>query len=96
MIENMAIKLLSELSKTVLDEPIPEILASHIALKTLAELDCRGVVLGVVQREGFLDVIGTYGYPSNSVEPYLRMPLWNPMPLTDAVRTGEISLFNTP
>ena len=44
MIDNDAIKLVSELSKTVLDEPTPEILASHIALKILAELDCRGVV----------------------------------------------------
>ena len=96
MIDNDAIKLVSELSKTVLDEPTPEILASHIALKILAELDCRGVVLGVVQREGFLDLIGTYGYPSRSTEPFLRMPLWNPMPITDAVRTGEMSIFNTP
>ena len=96
MIDNDAIKLLSELSKTVLDEPTPEILASHIALKIFAELDCRGVILGVVQREGFLDLIGTYGYPSNTTEPFLRMPLWNPMPITDAVRTGEMSIFNTP
>ena len=84
MIDNDAIKLVSELSKTVLDEPTPEILASHIALKILAELDCRGVVLGVVQREGFLDLIGTYGYPSRSTEPFLRMPLWNPIAITVA------------
>ncbi len=96
MIDNDAIKLVSELSKTVLDEPTPEILASHLALKILANLDCRGVILGVVQREGFLDLVGTYGYPNSSTEPFIRMPLWNPMPITDAVRTGEMIVFNTP
>ena len=96
MIDKDPIKLVSDFSKTVLDEPSPEILASHIALKILSHLDCRGVILGIVQREGFLDLIGTYGYPSETTEPYIRMPLWNPMPITDAVRTGEMSVFNTP
>lgn len=95
MIDKDAIKLVSELSKTVLDEPTPAIFASHIALKILAELDCRGVILGVVQSEGFLDLVSTYGFPGNSTDPYLRMPLWNPIPITDAVRTGELNIINT-
>lgn len=90
------VALIAELAKTILEDPSPEMLASHLALKILAPLDCRGVILGVVQREGFLDLVGTYGYPTNSTTPYIRMPLWTSLPITDATRSGEMNVFNTP
>ena len=90
------LKVISEFTKTVLDEPSPDILLSHIALKTLSHLDCRGVILGVIKREGFLDLIGSYGYEDKAVSPFMRIPLWTPMPITDAVRNGEISIFKSP
>lgn len=90
------LKLISEFTKTVLDDPSPDILLSHIALHTLRSLDCRGVILGVIKREGFLDLIGSYGYQNKEVEPYMRIPLWAPMPITDAVRNGEMNIFMSP
>ena len=62
-------------------------------MQTLSTLDCRGAILGIVQREGFLDLCGVYGFDDAQVDPYSRMPLWTPMPITDAVRSGEITLF---
>ena len=90
------VKLLSDFAKTVLEEPKPDQLLSHITNKTLASLDARGAILGVIEREGFLDLQGAYGFAKNMVEPYMRIPLWTPMPITDAARTGEISVFNSP
>lgn len=88
-------KLLADLAKTVLDDPSPDQFLSHITNKTLANLEARGAILGVIEREGFLDLQGTYGYERNMVEPYMRIPLWTPMPITDAARSGEFSVFSS-
>ncbi len=96
MITVDTVKILSDLSKTVLEDPEPDQFLSHITNKTLGSLDARGAILGVIEREGFLSLQGTYGYAKNLVDPYMQIPLWTPMPITDAARTGEISIFNTP
>lgn len=88
-------KLLADLAKTVLDDPKPDQFLAHITNKTLASIDARGAILGVIEREGFLDLQGTYGYSEKMVEPFMRIPLWTPMPITDAARTGEISIFKS-
>ena len=80
----------------VLDEPSPDLLLSRIALKALNHLDCRGMVLGIIKREGFLDLVGSYGYEDKAIADYSRIPLWTPMPITDAVRTGQINIFKSP
>lgn len=95
MIEENPIGLLADFAKTVLDEPSPELFLSHLATKTLRSLDCRGVILGIIQREGFLDLRGAYGYDQKMVEPFMRIPLWTSMPITDAARTGEINIFQS-
>ena len=89
-------ELLADLAQTVLDDPKPDQFLSHIVNKTLASIDARGAILGVIEREGFLDLQGSYGFASDLVDPYMRIPLWTPMPITDAARSGEISLFKTP
>lgn len=89
-------KLLADLCKTVLDDPNPDQFLSHLINKTLISLDARGGILGIIEREGFLDLQGTYGYEKNMVDPYMRIPLWTPMPITDAARSGEISVFTSP
>ena len=96
MITVDTVKILSDLSKTVLEDPHPDQFLSHITNKTLASLDARGAILGVIEREGFLSLQGTYGFAKNMVDPYMQIPLWTPMPITDAARTGEISVFKTP
>lgn len=52
-------------------------------------MDCRAVAIGVVQKEGFLDLIGNYGLAEKTTAPYKRMPLWNQLPMTESARTGE-------
>ncbi len=89
-------KLIADLAKTVLEEPKPEQFLAHIVNRTLASVDARGAILGIIEREGFLDLQGTYGYESSLVEPFMRIPLWTPMPITDAARSGQINIFNTP
>ena len=77
-------KLIADLAKTVLEEPKPEQFLAHIVNRTLASIDARGAILGVIEREGFLDLQGTYGYEEELVKPFMRIPLWSPLPITDA------------
>lgn len=95
MIHENGVTLLSDFVSTVLEEPTPDRFLSHIVNKTLASLDARGAILGIVEREGFLDLLGAYGYQEKMVDPYTRIPLWTPMPITDAVRSGEIKIFKS-
>lgn len=96
MILSDSTKLLADLAKTVLEEPKPEQFLAHFVNRTLASIEARGAILGIIEREGFLDLQGTYGYESALVEPYMRIPLWTPMPITDAARLGEINIFHSP
>ena len=84
-----------DLAKVVLEEPDPEELLSFITLNTFSPLDCRGAILGIIQNEGFLDLIGTYGYPSEITKQFAQIPLWNAMPITDAARSGETIVIPT-
>lgn len=95
MIETNATKLISDLARVVLDEPDPQSFISHIAINLLGSLGCRGAILGVIQREGFLDLKATFGYEDNETQPYMRIPLWTPLPITEAIRTGEITVFKS-
>jgi DNA-binding CsgD family transcriptional regulator len=89
------VTLLSDLAKIVVEHPNPSLFLSHLAHKTLEPLDCRGAVLGIVAREGFLDIKGSYGYEEAVVDQFSRIPLWTPMPVTDAVRSGEVLIFES-
>lgn len=96
MSDESLLKVFSELAKAVLDEPSPDLFVSHIAMRILQPLECRGAILGVIQNEGFLDLIGTHGYEKTATDPFMRIPIWNPTPITDAVRSGEINIFTSP
>ncbi len=89
-------RLLADLAKTVLEEPKPEQFLAHLVNRTFSHMEARGAILGVIEREGFVDLQGSYGYDNELVSPYMRIPLWTPMPITDAARLGEINVFYTP
>ncbi len=96
MIGQETTKLLADLAKTVLEEPKPEQFLAHMVNRTCAAIEARGAILGVIEREGFLDLQGSYGYEDSFVEPFLRIPLWTAMPITDAARLGQINIYYSP
>jgi len=87
-----SIELINEITHIVLEEPEPNYLATALALRTFSHLECRGFSLGVIRNDGFIDLIGSYGYPFELTKPINRIPLWTPLPITDAARTGESSI----
>lgn len=96
MPSDFSIELLRDFVCVIQGEPEPNILASTLALRTLAHLDCRGVIIGAIHHEGFLDLIGTYGYPDDLTEPYKRIPLWVQLPITDACRSARPIILKSP
>ena len=89
MSDTWRIEAIASLARVVQDDPEPDQLASHLALSVLGSLDCRAVALGVISKEGFLDLIGYYGLSQATTSPYVRMPLWTQLPMTETIRTGE-------
>jgi DNA-binding CsgD family transcriptional regulator len=96
MIISDASQILADLAKTVLDGPEPNLFLSHLVTNTLASVNARGAILLAIEREGFLELKGSYGYSSSFVEPFKRMPLWTSFPITDAARTGNFTVFKSP
>ena len=72
MTTDYSVELLRDFVNVVGNDPDPNTLVSNLALRTLTHLDCRGVILGVIRHEGFLDLIGTYGYPDELTDPYKK------------------------
>lgn len=95
MIAVEPVKAIAQLTHVILDEPSPDLLLSHIALSTIGALECREIELGLVNTEGFLDIIGSYGRKSNKNSSQGRLPLWTSLPIVDAARTGEIIYFES-
>ena len=87
------LEVIASLTKVIHDNPDADQLAHHLAHQVLSHLDCRAVAIGAIQKEGFLDLIGHYGLSQKTTEPYVRMPLWTQLPMTEAARTGEFIYF---
>jgi len=83
------LEVIASLTKVIQDNADADQLASHLAHRVLGHLDCRAVAIGVIQKEGFLDLIGHYGLSEKTTEPFVRMKLWSHLPMTEAARTGE-------
>ena len=95
MSDTWRIEGIASLARVIQDDPEPDQFASHLALNVLTSLDCRALALGVISKEGFLDLIGYYGLSAAATSPYIRMPLWTQLPMTETVRTGEFIFIKT-
>lgn len=83
------VKKISKFVRVIQEQPEPFTLASTLALDLFNVFECRGVIIGLIQHEGSLTLIGTYGFADEHVEPFKTIPLWSPLPITDAVRTSN-------
>jgi DNA-binding CsgD family transcriptional regulator len=85
----------SALSATVFDAPPIEIFLSSLCLDTFSSLGAFGIILGRVKKQGILELVGTFGYGDESVEPFTEIPLWINTPITDCVRNKQVVVFNS-
>ncbi|HBY95137.1 MAG TPA: hypothetical protein DEP84_14460, partial [Chloroflexi bacterium] len=75
----------------------PEQVAEVVVMQGVAALDASAGSIAGLSRDGTqLEVVRAVGYPPELLEAYRCFPLAAPMPLTDAVRTGELILLESP
>ena len=90
MIAVEPVRAISLLTHVISDDPTPDLLLSHIALNTLDSLGCREIELGLISTQGFINIIGRFGVKAKTAKPKIEIPLWETLPITDCIRTGEI------
>lgn len=82
--------LLNSLSKTVMEAPPTDTFLNYLCVETFSDLGAFGIILGHVRKQGVLELVGTFGYGDESVEPFTEIPLWVDTPITDCVRSKEV------
>jgi DNA-binding CsgD family transcriptional regulator len=87
--------LLRSLTKTVFEGPSSESFLNFLCLETFSSLGTSGVALGQVRKQGIVELVGTFGYDEEIVEPFTEMPLWLSTPITDCVRTRKVVVFES-
>lgn len=61
-------------------------------------LSSYGIVatyLAVLDSDGRVSMVGSWGYPASRRSPDDRPSLWQPMAITDTIRTGEIHIYDS-
>lgn len=68
----------------------PEQVAAVVVDQGLSALDAKASIVVLLSDDGtMLDVIGSIGYPRQVMAQWQRFPVDQPVPLAEAVRTGE-------
>lgn len=70
-------------------------LCDYLANEVLARFDIVATYLAILDTDGRVTMVGSWGYPEERRSPDDRPSLWSPMAITDAIRTGEIQVFPT-
>jgi DNA-binding CsgD family transcriptional regulator len=65
----------------------------HLANSVLNEFNLVASYLAVVESDGRITMVGSWGYPAERRRPEDRPSLWEPMSITDTIRTGEVQVY---
>lgn len=81
---------LAELARICANRPDRASFASSLVLQVLRTFEARAAAVGVLDREGFLDMRTMYGFAPGTLRDGPRYRLDGDFPLTDAVRRGTV------
>lgn len=73
----------------------PDELCDYLANEVLSDFDVVATYLAVLDSDGRVTMVGSWGYPEDRKSPLDRPSLWYPMAITDTIRTGEIEIYPT-
>ena len=73
----------------------PDELCDYLANDVLADFGVVATYLAVLDTDGRITMVGSWGYPASRRNPNDRPSLWYPMAITDTIRTGHIQVFPT-
>jgi DNA-binding CsgD family transcriptional regulator len=70
-------------------------LCDYLANEVLSNFDVVATYLAILETDGRVTMVGSWGYPEERRSPDDRPSLWYPMAITDTIRTGEIEVYPT-
>lgn len=90
MRESDLLDCLAELARICANRPDRASFASSLVLQVLRPFEARAAGVGVLDREGYLDMRTMYGFAPGTLRDGPRYRLDGDFPLTDAVRRGTV------
>ena len=90
-----ALEIISRLLLAMEESKNPNEFCDYICNSVLQENNVVASYLAVVESDGRITMVGSWGYPPERRRPDDRSSLWYPMAITDTIRTGQVQLFKT-
>jgi DNA-binding CsgD family transcriptional regulator len=66
-----------------------------MALNVLSEFDVVATYVARLDSDAHVTMIGSYGYSRQRVDNTPRPSIWEPMAITDTIRSGEVMIYKT-
>jgi DNA-binding CsgD family transcriptional regulator len=90
-----ALDIISRLLLAMEESNNPNDFCDSLCNDVLLEFNLVASYLAVVESDGRITMVGSWGYPPSRRRPDDRASLWLPMAITDTIRTGQVQLFKT-
>jgi DNA-binding CsgD family transcriptional regulator len=90
-----ALEIVDNMLKALVASRDPDQLCTLLATDVLKNFDVTASYLAVLENDGRITMVGSFGYPEDRRSPDDRPSLWEPMAITDTIRTGENQIFET-
>jgi len=69
--------------------PTGDQIAQHLVLNVLTAQHARSAVVSLFGTDGYLHPVGAFGMAASALERYRTLSMWDPSPMSEAVRGGE-------
>jgi DNA-binding CsgD family transcriptional regulator len=90
-----ALEIISGALRAMAKSSNPDELCDYLANEVLSDFDVVATYLAILETDGRVTMVGSWGYPEERKSPDDRPSLWYPMAITDTIRTGEIEVYPT-
>lgn len=67
----------------------------RLAMNFLSDFNLEATYVARLDNDGRFTMVGSWGYPEDRRRPDDRPSLWEPMAMTETVRSGDIMVFDT-
>jgi len=88
-----ALEIVSRLLEAMEESEDANELCDHLANSVLSDFNLVASYLAVVESDGRITMLGSWGYPAHRRRSEDRPSLWEPMSITDTIRTGQVQVY---
>lgn len=85
-----------DIVRFLMTRPTVDQICQHLVLNLLNSHRPRAAVVSLFGADGSLHAVGAFGMSPPALEPFKTLSLWDSSPMSDAVRSGEPVILETP